>query len=181
MSIIAFKYVRSLLAMLTAAILTACGLQQSVTEGTASAFDAVFHKQIKTLRLDFTAREELNTDAHEHHSSSQPVMIRIFQLRDKNAFEKAAYQQLTGDASGVLGSALLSEHDAILTPGGSVSLDQPLEKESRYVAVVALFRQPDLIKNSWRLLLTRAVLEPDTARLIELDGHTLKLVEKDKP
>lgn len=53
---------------LLALCLSGCGLTQRVSEGTKSAFNAVFYKQINTLHLDFTAREALNTDARENHS-----------------------------------------------------------------------------------------------------------------
>jgi type VI secretion system protein VasD len=50
---------------------------QSVTDGTKSAFNAVFYKKIKVLHLDFTAREALNTDSRENNSLSEPVVVRF--------------------------------------------------------------------------------------------------------
>ncbi|MGB8926750.1 MAG: type VI secretion system lipoprotein TssJ, partial [Pantoea agglomerans] len=40
--------------------LVGCGVTQSISDGTKSAFTAVFYKKIKVLHLDFTAREALN-------------------------------------------------------------------------------------------------------------------------
>lgn len=176
-----FNLPRGVRVVSMAMMLSACGLQQSVTDGTVAAFDAVFHKQIKTLWLDFSAREGLNSDSHAHHPLSQPVMLRVFQLQDNKAFERTVYQQLTADAASVLGGELLAERDVVLTPGGAVNFSMPMEKESRYVAVVALFQQPDRIKNSWRLLLARNDLEPDSPRVIELGSNSLRLLEKEKP
>ncbi len=171
---------RGLLAVIAAFTLSACGLQQSVSDGTASAFEAVFYKQIKTLHLDFTARESLNSDSREHNPLSQPVMVRVFQLRERKAFDRAVYQQLTGDAADVLKAELLADRDVVLTPGGDVSLNMPMEKEARYVAVVALFQQPDMAKNSWRQVLERNDLDPDKPRVIELSSHSLRLIVEDK-
>lgn len=56
------KTSRWLLPLLTFS-LAGCGVTQSVTDGTKSAFNAVFYKKIKVLHLDFTAREALNTDS----------------------------------------------------------------------------------------------------------------------
>lgn len=53
-----------------------------------------FYKQINTLHLDFTAREALNTDARENHSLSEPVVVRIYQLKDRQTFDRLVYQQL---------------------------------------------------------------------------------------
>lgn len=162
-------------------LLGGCGLQQRVSDGTASAFDAIFYKQIRTLHLDFTASESLNSDSREHHPLSQPVMVRVFQLRERKAFDGAVYQQLAGDAAEVLKSELLADRDLVLTPGGGVSLNMPMEKEAKFVAVVALFQQPDMAKNSWRLVLERNDLDPDKARVIELSSHSLRLIEEAKP
>lgn len=161
-------------------LLSGCGLQQKVSDGTASAFDAIFYKQIKTLHLDFTARESLNSDSREHNPLSQPVMVRVFQLRERKAFDGAVYQQLTGDAADVLKSELLADRDVVLTPGGDVSLNMPMEKEAQFVAVLALFQQPDMTKNNWRLVLERNDLDPDKARVIELSSHSLRLIEAPK-
>lgn len=161
-------------------LLSGCGLQQKVSNGTTSTFDAIFYKQIKTLHLDFTARESLNSDSREHNPLSQPVMVRVFQLRERKAFDGAVYQQLTGDAANVLKSELMADRDVVLTPGGDVSLNMPMEKEAQFVAVVALFQQPDMTKNNWRVVLERNQLDPDKARVIELSSHSLRLIEVPK-
>jgi type VI secretion system protein VasD len=162
-------------------LLSGCGLQQKVSDGSVAAFDAIFYKQIRTLHLDFTARESLNSDSREHNPLSQPVMVRVFQLSERKAFDGAVYQQLTGDAADVLKAELLADRDMVLTPGGDVSLNMPMEKEAQFVAVVALFQQPDMTKNNWRLVLKRNELDPDNARVIELSSHSLRLIEEAKP
>ncbi|PLR19363.1 type VI secretion system lipoprotein TssJ [Pantoea endophytica] len=162
-------------------LLGGCGLQQKVTDGSVAAFDAIFYKQIKTLHLDFSARESLNSDSREHNPLSQPVMVRVFQLSERKAFDGAVYQQLTGDAADVLKAELLADRDVVLTPGGDVSLNMPMEKEAKFVAVVALFQQPDMAKNSWRLVLERNDLDPDKARVIELSSNSLRLITEAKP
>lgn len=167
-------------AMMCSAVLliSGCGLQQKVSDGSAAAFDAIFYKQIKTLHLDFAARESLNSDSREHNPLSQPVMVRVFQLSERKAFYGAVYQQLTGDVTNVLNGELLADRDVVITPGGDVALNMPMEKESRFIAVVALFQQPDMAKNNWRLVLERNDLDPDRARVIELSSNSLSLVEK---
>ncbi|MFZ4211128.1 type VI secretion system lipoprotein TssJ [Pantoea endophytica] len=165
----------------TALLLSGCGLQQKVSDRTVSAFDAIFYKQIKTLHLDFSARESLNSDSREHNPLSQPVMVRVFQLSERKAFDGAVYQRLTGDAADVLKAELLVDRHVVLMPGGDVSLNMPMEKEAKFVAVVALFQQPDMTKNSWRLVLERNDLDPDKARVIELSSNSLRLITEAKP
>lgn len=161
---------------LLAASLAGCGLTQSVTDGTKSAFNAVFYKKIKVLHLDFTAREALNTDARESGSLSEPVVIRVYQLRDRKVFDRMVYQQLLKEGDAVLKEDLLASRDVVLRPGGDASLDMPMEAEANYVAVAGLFRHPDMEKESWRRVLERDELDPDTPRVLEAGNNSLTLI-----
>jgi type VI secretion system protein VasD len=49
----------------------------------------------KLIRCIWTLpREALNTDARENHSLSEPVVVRIYQLKDRQTFDRLVYQQL---------------------------------------------------------------------------------------
>ena len=164
------------LPVLLAFSLTGCGLTQGVSDGTKSAFDAVFYKKIKVLHLDFTAREALNTDARESNSLSESLVVRIYQLKDNKTFDRSVYQQLLKDGEAVLGADLLATRDVVIKPGGDVLLDMPMEENAKYVAVVGLFRQPDTVKNRWKLTIDREALNPDKARVIEAGNNYLTLL-----
>ncbi|EGT0042297.1 type VI secretion system lipoprotein TssJ, partial [Cronobacter sakazakii] len=77
--------------------------------------------------------------------------VWVYQLKDRQAFEKADYATLQSDADTVLGVDLVAEKDVWIRPGTTVSLDMPLDEETQYVALVAQFRSPDARKNDWRL------------------------------
>ncbi|MFC0224920.1 type VI secretion system lipoprotein TssJ [Serratia aquatilis] len=163
-----------------ALLLGGCGLTQTVTDSTVSATKSLFYKQVKVLHLDFTAREALNTDAREANSASEPVLVRIYQLRDDKLFLKTVYQQLTGDGDEALKADLLASRNVVVKPGTAATLDMPLENEARFVAIVGLFRHPDMEKNHWRLLLTREDLDPDKPRTLELGNNSLTLLPEKK-
>ncbi|MGK3144617.1 type VI secretion system lipoprotein TssJ [Pantoea sp. C2G6] len=166
---------------LLAISLSGCGLTQSVSDGTKSAFTAVFYKKIKVLHLDFTAREALNTDARENNSLSESVVVRVYQLKDNKTFDRSVYQQLLKEGDTLLGADLLASRDVVVKPGGDALLDMPMEEETKYVAVVGLFRHPDMVKNSWKLTIDREALDPDKARVIEAGNNHLTLLPlKDK-
>lgn len=156
--------------------LTGCGLTQSVTEGTKSAFTSVFYKKINVLHLDFTAREALNTDAHEHASLSQSVVIRIYQLKDRKTFDSALYEQLLKDDEAVLQGDFLASRDLVVKPGGDASLTMPMNADAKFIAVVGLFRNPDREKNAWKWVLEREELEPDLPRVFEAGSNSLRLI-----
>ncbi|WP_300005890.1 type VI secretion system lipoprotein TssJ [uncultured Cedecea sp.] len=155
--------------------LAGCGVTQKVSEGTKSAFNAVFYKNIKVLHLDFTAREALNTDARESNSLSESVVIRVYQLKDSKAFDRLVYQQLLQEGEINLKADLLSSRDVILKPGGDVNLDMPMEEKTQFVAVAGMFRHPDLVSNTWKLVIKREELDPDKPRIIEAGNNQLTL------
>lgn len=160
--------------------LTGCGLTQSVSEGTTSAINAIFYKKIKVLHLDFTAREALNTDARESNSLSEPLVVRVYQLKDRKTFDKAVYQQLLKDGDAILKADLLASRDVVIKPGGDVTLDMPMEQDAKFVAVAGLFRYPDRDKNGWKHVLAREALDPDTPRIIEAGNNSLTLLPEKK-
>ena len=168
------KTSRWLLPLLTFS-LAGCGVTQSVTDGTKSAFNAVFYKKIKVLHLDFTAREALNTDSRESNSLSQPVVIRVYQLKDRKTFDKTVYQQLLQDDSTILKDDMLASRDVVVKPGGDANLDMPMEEKAQFVAVVGLFRHPDMDSNAWKQVIKRSDLDPDKPRILEAGDNSLTL------
>lgn len=155
--------------------LTGCGVTQSVADGTKSAYTAIFYKKIKVLHLDFTAREALNTDSRESNSLSEPVVIRVYQLKDRKAFDKTVYQQLLKDGDTILKADQLATRDVVIKPGGDANLDMPMEEGTQFVAVVGLFRHPDMDDNTWKQVLKREDLDPDKPRILEAGGNHLTL------
>lgn len=168
------KTVRWLLPLLTFS-LGGCGVTQGITDGTKSAFNAVFFKKIKVLHLDFTAREALNTDSRESNSLSEPVVVHIYQLKDRKTFDKTVYQQILRDGDQILKADLLATRNVVIKPGGDVNLDMPMEEEARYVAVVGLFRHPDMVNNTWKRVIGREDLDPDKPRILEAGNNHLIL------
>lgn len=167
---------RGILLPLITLSLAGCGLTQTVTDGTVAMTKSIFYKQIKILHLDFTTREALNTDDRENNSLSEPVLVRVYQLRERTVFDKSVYQQLVKDGETTLQADLLASRDLVVKPGGDATLDMPMEKDAKFVAVVALFRHPDMEKNSWKLVLDREELDPDKPRVIELNQQILRLL-----
>jgi len=158
-----------------ATLLGGCGLTQKVVDGTASTAHAIFYKQVKTLHLDFTGRSAMNTDSIEMSGLSVPVLVRVYQLRDRKPLDRASYDDLVSHGERVLGSDLLDEKAVVVKPGEAAQLSTPMNREAQYVAVIALFRNPDMEDNAWRLTLQRDDLDPNQPRVVELGDNRLKL------
>ncbi|MBT8767701.1 type VI secretion system lipoprotein TssJ [Metapseudomonas boanensis] len=166
---------KSLLLTLLVVLVGGCGLYQSVGGSSASFARSIFYKQVKTLHLDFSGRTAMNTDTHDMYGLSVPTLVRIYVLRDDQAFRKASYDSLVEHSLEVLGADLLDERTLVISPDEGAQLRVPLDEAARVVAVAALFRQPDTGADSWRLVLTRDDLDPDQARVIELADNRLNM------
>ncbi|MGF6092969.1 type VI secretion system lipoprotein TssJ [Pseudomonas sp. 18173] len=167
--------INPLMIVALAALLAGCGLTQSASDSTASIGRALFYKQVKTLHLDLNARVATNTDGADMNGLSVPTLVRVYQLRDDRKVQKAAYDSLLGDDDSVLASDLLDTRAVVVKPGEGMQLNVPMDKDARFISVVALFRLPDTERNTWRLTLSRDDLEPDRARVIELGDNRLTL------
>lgn len=164
-----------------AVLLAGCGLTQTVADATTSTTRSIFYKQVKTLRLDFSARAAANTDAADMNAMSVPTLLRVYQLRDRKAMERATYDSLLGNDDQLLSADLLDKQTVVVKPEEGAQLNVPLDKDAQFVVVVALLRTPDTEANSWRLILGRDDLEPDQARMIWLGDNqlTLRALAKD--
>ncbi|ATF47955.1 MULTISPECIES: type VI secretion system lipoprotein TssJ [Citrobacter] len=156
-----------------ASLLTGCGLTQTVSESTVSLTKSIFYKEIKTLHLDFLAREAVNKNAQ---GIALSTVVRIYQLKDRKAFDSANYQSLFAEDSTVVKADLVAQKDIRVRPGESVTLDIPLETEAQYIAVAGMFISPEQSEDSWRVVLSREDLDPDKARIIELKTQGLALM-----
>ncbi|AWV25446.1 type VI secretion system-associated lipoprotein [Citrobacter youngae] len=154
-------------------LVTGCGLTQKVSEGTVSLTKSIFYKEIKTLHLDLSAREAANKNAQ---GIALSTVVRIYQLKDRKAFDSANYQSLFAQDSTVVKADLLAQRDVQVRPGESVTVDIPFENEAQYVAVAGMFISPDQSEDSWRVVLRREDLDPDKARVIELNSQALVLL-----
>jgi type VI secretion system protein VasD len=162
----------SALAMLCL-LLTGCGLTQAVSNGTVAMTKSIFYKKIKTLHLDIRAREGVNNNAQ---GNALATVVRIYQLKDRKAFDSTDYPSLFTADSEAIKADLVAEKDIRVRPGEAVSVDMPMEASTQFVAVAAMFLAPDQANNTWRIVLDREELDPDEARRIELNHQQLILI-----
>ncbi|GAA0480600.1 MULTISPECIES: type VI secretion system lipoprotein TssJ [Tatumella] len=159
--------------MLLTVLLTGCGLTQSVTDGAVSITKAIFCKKIKVLHLDFEPRAAANADESQ---TPLATMVQVWQLKDRQQVDAADYQKLLRDANTSLKEDIVASKSLLVMPKGSIILNMPLEQAAKFVAVVGLFNRPDLDNNTWKLVLSRADLDPDKPRTIQLNSTGLTLV-----
>ncbi|MGV8916504.1 MAG: type VI secretion system lipoprotein TssJ [Pseudomonas sp.] len=160
------------LVLALSSMLAGCGLTQTVADGTVSVTQSIFYKQVKILHLDLAARGAINNN---QNGAPLATVVRVYQLKDRKAFDAADYHALSATDGQALSADVLARHDKYVQPDATVSLDKPMEKDTRYVAVVALFHSPEIEHGNWRVVLERDELDPDKPRLIELNDNRLAL------
>ncbi|WP_233853326.1 type VI secretion system lipoprotein TssJ [Paraburkholderia sp. HD33-4] len=148
----------------SAALLSACGAWQSVSDASSSAYRAVFFKQIKMLDVDLSARDALNPDDAGRATS---VAVRVYQLKDRKMFDGASYEDLLKSDRTLLAQDLQASMASVLNPGASASLSQPMQADTKYVAVVAFYRNPGN-GDGWKYVIEKKKLDADEPLKISL-------------
>ncbi|MBR7976773.1 type VI secretion system lipoprotein TssJ [Burkholderia vietnamiensis] len=161
------RFVASSLASL--ALLSGCGAWQSVSDASSSAYHAVFFKQVKVLNIDLSAREALNPDDAGRPTS---VAVRVYQLKDRKMFDGASYEDLLRNDRTVLAQDLQTSIGAVLNPGASASLTQPMQADTKYVAIVAFYRNPGS-GDGWKYVIEKKKLDADKPLRLELVDQLL--------
>ncbi|KVC95799.1 type VI secretion protein [Burkholderia ubonensis] len=151
-------------------LLSACGAWQSVSDASASAYRAVFFKQVKVLNVDFTARAALNPDESGRATS---VAVRVYQLKDRKMFDGASYEDLLKNDKTVLAQDLESNMSATVNPGASASLSQPMQRDTKYVAIVAFYRNPGDL-GAWKRVIEKKKIDADKPLKLELSKNGIR-------
>lgn len=114
----------------------------------------------------------LNPDSQGRAS---PVVIRLFELRSVAAFDSADFPSLYERESEALGADLVARDEMILQPGEQKKLERTLQADTKFVGVIAAFR--DLDRAQWRASMA---IKPEKKNkfFIKLEGNSLSLSAK---
>lgn len=112
------------------------------------------YSKVTKLDLKLTASDQLNPDLNGRPS---PIVVRLFELKHPVAFENADFFSLYERARESLAPDMVATEELELRPGETVELKLRVEEGSRYVGVLAAYR--DLSDTQWRYTLQVAPLE----------------------
>jgi len=73
-----------------------------------------------------------------------PLVVTIYQLKNKTAFQNSDYRSLMTRAGTILQADLIDKHSFQVRPGASFSVTEKLNPETRYLGVMAAYRKPSL-------------------------------------
>lgn len=116
---------RSLLAMVLAIMLSACGTP--------------------SLKFGVSSTADINKNEYDEPLA---VVVRIYQLKDKRAFENATFDELWKKDYRILGNDLVMKEEITMDPAYQRTVELPRHDQAQYVAAMAVFRKPE--NTSWR-------------------------------
>ncbi len=118
------------------------------------------------VQVSLAVARNANPDARGRAS---PVVARLFELKSLASFESADFVSLFERDKEALGNDLVAKEEMVLQPGENRQFTRELNAETRFVAVVAGYR--DIERARWRAWLAAPLHEttPITISVQELD------------
>jgi type VI secretion system protein VasD len=106
------------------------------------------YSQMTKLDLSLSGSERLNPDLNGRPS---PIVLRLLELKHPVAFESADFFSLYQRPKEALAPDLVTQEELELRPGEQRELKLSVQPGSRYVGVLAAYR--DLPETSWRFVI----------------------------
>jgi type VI secretion system protein VasD len=126
----------------------------------------------KVLTVELQAAPNLNPNVNGRPS---PVVVRLYELKSVAQFQSADFLSLFEKDQSLLGADVAVREEFVLSPGESKSVKRDIGGDSKFVAVMAAFR--DLERAKWRasvpLDLTR-----DNTLAVRLEASTVQLAPR---
>ncbi|WP_250455982.1 type VI secretion system lipoprotein TssJ [Caballeronia sp. ATUFL_M2_KS44] len=98
------------------------------------------------VRISVNALAGVNPDRTGRPS---PVVVRVYELKTTAAFDSADFFTLYGKDQATLGGDLNAKNEFLLKPGESRSVEQTVQPGTKFVAVMAAYR--DIERSRWRI------------------------------
>lgn len=112
------------------------------------------------ILVHLEAVDDLNPDLNDRPS---PLIVRLYELKAPGAFTSADFFSLYAKADEVLASELLKQKELIIKPGEKRSLELALTPETRYIGLLAAYRELD--RSEWRTVIK---ITPQTTTPIQV-------------
>lgn len=131
---------------------------------------------VKDVRVTLLPSNRLNPD---ESGAPLSVIVRVYQLRNRDRFERADFRTLWKNDEKVLEGDILERKEVTVYPETKTSVELQVDKKKgvQFLGVMALFRKPD--GELWRQVTSSDVstwipFATPTVKLT-LDEHKLKL------
>lgn len=122
------------------------------------------------LKVNLRGDAVLNPDAG---GASLPVVVYLHQLKRRDKFEAAEFRALWKSPADALGNELVESQELTLRPGEERQIDVQRNLDTRFLGVVALFREPE--GDRWRRVLPLDPKKKKQALRLSLRGSQVEL------
>lgn len=123
------------------------------------------------ITLEVASQPNVNPDSSGRPS---PVIVKVYEMRGDLAFRQGDFQTLFLEPMKVLGADLVAADELTLVPGEARTVEYAPMPETRYVGVLAGFRQMDRAR--WR---TSVSVDPEKKSLIRLELNDTSMISID--
>ncbi len=128
------------------------------------------------VKIDLTSTATLNMNDYKE---PLPVVISIYQLKDRKTFEEASFEELWKSDLTVLSNSLLRKEALTLDPASEQKLVIEKNDNAKYLGIMAAFhQQPD---DSWKIIkdIDRSFLWMDLSTTVKalLKEHHIDIEE----
>ncbi len=107
---------------------------------------------------------------------ARPVVIRLYELTSLAAFNSTDFLSIFNDYHSALGNELLSSEEFRLVPGMRQKFNRPLNINTRYVGIVAAFRE--LERAQWKAFTAIPIKEKNPEIYIFLKENEIMIGAK---
>jgi type VI secretion system protein VasD len=128
---------------------------------------------VTAVEGNFETSEFVNPDPGNRPS---PIIVRFYELSSVGKFESADFFALYEQDEEVLGTDLQAREEIQLSPGETRSFERELKAETRYVAVIAAYR--DIENADWRSSI-EVELNERTPLIVKLEKLTVSIEIKE--
>jgi type VI secretion system protein VasD len=125
-------------------------------------------------RIDLAVASQANVNP-DHTGRPSPVIVKIYEMRSDLAFSQSDFYPLFESPVQVLGAELLAADEMVLLPGEARRITYDPVKETRFLGVLAGFRQMERAK--WKIVTPVDSEKPNTVG-IELRDVTVELIPR---
>lgn len=133
------KQIKSILIATSITVLLASCSSNNLLSSTANAMVA------PSTDINFHVSTDINPDFNNRPS---PVVVTLFELSSRTAFDTQDFFSLYEDAELKLGPDLIKKQELELQPNKNLSQTLELNKNSRFVGVIVAYR--DIDKSRWK-------------------------------
>lgn len=119
------------------------------------------------VKGDIQAVEALNPSVSQRPS---PLRVRVYELRADSVFAKADFMSLYEGDRALLAADLVARDEITLQPGEKRPYDRQLNPETRFIGVVAIYR--DLDRATWRAVVP---VRPNKTQALSIRADSLAI------